>query len=161
MPEDRISKGLVPTLGVRDNVCLPADGWLLRRARETAETRRWIAQLGIRTRGTEAVIDSLSGGNQQKLLLARVLRHDPDVLLLDEPTAGVDVGAKADIHDLIRQRAAAGAAIILASSDLPELLMLCDRVVALREGAVAGCLTAEEASEPRLAALITGAGWAA
>ncbi len=159
VPEDRNSKGLVGTLGLRDNLFLPADGWLLRRARETTETQRWIVKLGIRTRGPEAAIDSLSGGNQQKLLLARALRHHPTVLLLDEPTAGVDVGAKADIHDLIRERAAAGAAILLASSDLPELLMLCDRIVALREGAMAGCLTAAEASEPRLAALITGAGW--
>jgi ABC-type sugar transport system ATPase subunit len=157
VPEDRGDKGLVPTLGLRDNLFLPAQGWLLRRGREEAMAREWIARLRIRTSGTEAPIDSLSGGNQQKLLLARALRHEPQLLLLDEPTAGVDIGAKAEIHDIIRQLAANGAAILLASSDLPEILLLCDKIVALRAGEVAGVVTAEQANEARLAALITGA----
>ena len=157
VPEDRAVKGLVPTLGVRDNLFLPADGWLLRRRRETSEARRWIKGLSIRLSGTEAPIDSLSGGNQQKLLLARALRHQPRLLLLDEPTAGVDVGAKSEIHDLIRRRAADGTGILLASSDLPELLLLCDRIVAMRGGRVVGVVQRAQASEPHIAALITGA----
>ena len=157
VPEDRGRKGLVPTLGLRENLFLPADGWFLRHRRERSDARRWIEHLGIRCSGTEATIDSLSGGNQQKLLLARALRHEPRLLLLDEPTAGVDVAAKAEIHGLIAALAAGGAAILLASSDLPELLALCDHIVALRGGAAVGTLAATDASEPRLAALITGA----
>ena len=157
VPEDRATKGFVPTLGVRDNLFLPADGWLLRRGRETADAQRWIEALSIRARGTEAPIHSLSGGNQQKLLLARALRHQPKLLLLDEPTAGVDVGAKLEIHELIRRQCANGAAVLLASSDLPELLLLCDRIVALRGGRAVGVVDRADATEPRVAALITGA----
>ena len=157
VPEDRGSKGLIPTLGLRENLFLPADGWMLRHMCERRAAQRWIERLAIRCSGTESTIDSLSGGNQQKLLLARALRHQPRLLLLDEPTAGVDVRAKAEIHNLIADLAAGGTAILLTSSDLPELLALCDRVVALREGVAVGEVAAQEADEPRLAALITGA----
>ena len=157
VPEDRGSKGLVPTLGLRENLFLPADGWLLRRASERRAAQKWIERLDIRCSGTEAAIGSLSGGNQQKLLLARALRHQPQLLLLDEPTAGVDVGAKAEIHGLIAALATGGAAILLTSSDLPELLAVCDHIVALREGVAVGAFAARDASEPRLAGLITGA----
>lgn len=157
VPEDRSSKGLVPTLVLRENLFLPAAGRLIRRAFERREAGRWIAALHLHASSTEATIDSLSGGNQQKLLLARALRHQPELLLLDEPTAGVDVGAKAEIHALIGQLAERGAGIVLASSDLPELLALCDLIVALRGGAAVGLVAAADATEPRLAGLITGA----
>jgi ABC-type sugar transport system ATPase subunit len=147
----------VQSLNLRENLFLPADGWALHANAERVAAREWIARLAIRTRGTEAGLDSLSGGNQQKVLLARALRHAPQVLLLDEPTAGVDVGAKIEIHDLIRRLADAGTAILLASSDLPELLVLCDRIVALRAGRAVGSVPIAEADEPHLAALITGA----
>jgi len=156
VPEDRATKGLIPTLGLRDNLFLPADGWLLRAAHERREAAQWIHTWRLRTTGTEAAIDSLSGGNQQKLLLARALRHRPKLLLLDEPTAGVDVGVKAEIHALIRQLADSGTAILLASSELPELLFLCDQIIALRQGKHAGTVTAADASEAHVAALITG-----
>jgi rhamnose transport system ATP-binding protein len=157
VPEDRARNGLVPTLTVRENVFLPADRTWLRRRDERLTLARWMNRLRIHARSTEAAIDSLSGGNQQKLLLVRALRHQPQLLLLDEPTAGVDVGAKAEIHELIRQLTASGAGILLASSDLPELLLLCDRIVALRDGCAVGEVAAADASEPRLAGLITGA----
>jgi len=157
VPEDRGSKGLIPTFGLRDNLFLPAEQWRLFPASERRIAESWIERLAIRAAGTEAPIASLSGGNQQKLLLARALRQQPQLLLLDEPTAGIDVGAKAEIHDLIRRLAAEGTAIVLASSDLSELLMLCDRILALRAGQVVGSLDAAAASERRLAALITGA----
>ena len=157
VPEDRARKGLVSALGLRENLFLPVESWCIRRRRERRTTARWIERLAIRSNGTEATIDSLSGGNQQKLLLARALRRRPRLLLLDEPTAGVDVGAKAEIHEAIRALAGAGATIVLDSSDLPELLTLCDRIVALYQGRVAGVLPAAEASEALLAALITGA----
>ncbi len=156
VPEDRATKGLVSTLGLRDNLFLPADTWLLRSRHERRQAAHWIRTVRLRTTGTEAAIDSLSGGNQQKLLLARALRQRPKLLLLDEPTAGVDVGVKAEIHALIRRLADTGTAVLLASSELPELLLLCDRIVALRAGESVGTLSAADASEARVAALITG-----
>jgi ABC-type sugar transport system ATPase subunit len=155
VPEDRGRNGLVSTLCVRENICLPAHGWIEPRA-ERRQTRAWIDQLAIRTAGTDAPVTALSGGNQQKVLLARALRRRPALLLLDEPTAGVDVGAKAEIHAAIGDLARSGTAILLASSDLPELLQLCDRTYAMRAGSVVGELAPPQATETRLAALITG-----
>jgi len=145
-------------LSLRENLFLPADGWRIAPGDERREARRWIERLAIRAHGTEAAIGELSGGNQQKLLLARALRHEPRLLLLDEPTAGVDVGAKAEIHEWIRALAGNGAAVVLASSDLPELLALCDTVVALYCGRPAGVVTRAEASETRVAGMITDVG---
>ena len=156
VPEDRGAKGLIPTFGVRENVCLPADSVWLDRGRERDETEFWLRELAIRATGSEAAVESLSGGNQQKLLLARALRRRPALLLLDEPTAGVDVGAKAEIHDLVRRLGESGTGVLLASSDLPELLSLCDRIVALRAGRVVGEVAGAEASEDRVGAMITG-----
>jgi len=156
LPEDRSAKGLVPTLSLRENLFLPPPRWLIGGQREREQTREWVDSLRIRCSGQDAAIDSLSGGNQQKLLLARTLRHRSPILLLDEPTAGVDIGAKAEIHDVIRQQADDGAAVLVASSDLPELLHLCDRIIALRLGRVAGITKRSEATEAGVGALITG-----
>jgi ABC-type sugar transport system ATPase subunit len=156
VPEDRQRKGLVSTLCLRENLFLPAERWRLRVGAERRRTVEMIGRLGIRTSGSEAAIDSLSGGNQQKLLLARALRRRPRLLLLDEPTAGVDVGAKAGIHAAVGQLAAAGTAVLLASSDLPELLVLCDRIAVLARGRCAGIVDAARTSETELAALMTG-----
>jgi len=157
VPEDRSRNGLVSSLRLRENLFLPAGGWLIRRSRERREAAAWVERLSIRCRGADAPITSLSGGNQQKLLLARALRLAPKLLLLDEPTAGVDVGAKAEIHALVDRLAQANTALLIASSDLPELILLCDRIIALRAGRVVGELAARDSSETRLAALITGA----
>lgn len=157
VPEDRITKGLVQALRLRENLFLPAEQWLLQRSDERKKTARWIEALGIRTAGVDAAISSLSGGNQQKTLIARGLRHHPELFLLDEPTAGIDVGAKAEIHQLIYELAEKGTGILMTSSDLPELLMLCDTIIALCGGKVVAQLDARDTSEPELAALITGA----
>ncbi|MBX3026488.1 sugar ABC transporter ATP-binding protein [bacterium] len=154
--EDRARTGLVPTFGLRENVFLPAAAWRLDHAGERQATRDWMARLAIRAAGPEAPIASLSGGNQQKALLARALRRGRGLLLLDEPTAGVDVGAKADIHTQVRGLAAAGAAVLLASSDLPELLRLCDRIVALYAGEAVGEFDARGCGEAVVVAAITG-----
>jgi ABC-type sugar transport system ATPase subunit len=158
VPEDRALKGLVFTMNVRENVCLPADGAWLSLGRERSQVREWLRKLAIQTRDTETPVTQLSGGNQQKVILARVLRHAPRLLLLDEPTAGVDVGAKAEIHVIVRQMAESGAAILLASSDLPELLTVCDRIVCLYAGNIVADVAAAETNEEKLAAWITGVG---
>jgi ABC-type sugar transport system ATPase subunit len=157
LPEDRLRKGLVPTLCLRENLFLPADAWRVRPGVERLRTVEWIERLAIRSSGSEAAVAALSGGNQQKLLLARALRHAPRLLLLDEPTAGVDVGAKAEIHAAVLRLAADGAAVLIASSELPELLALCDRIAVLYRGACAGVVDVADTSEERIAALMTGA----
>jgi rhamnose transport system ATP-binding protein len=158
VPEDRAAKGLIPTMSLRENLFLPAADRVLDPRGEKQKAAEWIERLAIRAPGSEVPIDRLSGGNQQKLLLARALRHRPRLLLLDEPTAGVDVGAKAEIHQLIRELAAAGAAVVVASSELPELLALCDRVIGLYMGRKAGEIAIADATEERLAAMIMGVG---
>lgn len=156
VPEDRGAKGLIPTLNLRENVCLPASGWWLRPKRERNDTRGWIDELRIKAGDADAPIATLSGGNQQKVLLARALRRRPELLVLDEPTAGVDVGAKADIHDLVFRLADAGTGVLLASSDLPELVHVCDRIYAMRGGCIVGAVKRAGASEEQLIALIAG-----
>ena len=135
-----------PTL-TRLSACSSA-GWLdLGRQREQA--RRWIDSLGIRARSALQAVRTLSGGNQQKISLGRLLHQDAEILLLDEPTRGIDIGAKTEIYALIRQLAADGKAILLVSSELPEILALSSRLLVMREGAIAAeldprCTTQEE-----------------
>jgi ABC-type sugar transport system ATPase subunit len=109
----------------------------------------------IKAAGIHATPDSLSGGNQQKVVLARWLAIDPRVFLLDEPTKGVDVGAKDEIHDIIRRKALDGAACLVVSSDLPEILAIAHRVVVMREGRVQGELPADQADEESVMRLAT------
>ena len=99
------------------------------------------------------VVGNLSGGNQQKVSVSKGLACNPRVLILDEPTRGVDVGAKAEIHDMIGRLAASGMSIIMISSEMPEVLSMSDRVVIFRQGAVAGCLSREEATQEKVLAL--------
>jgi len=101
--------------------------------------------------------DSLSGGNQQKVVLAKWLATSPKILLLDEPTKGVDVGAKFEIHEIVRKQAAAGLACLVVSSDLPEVLSLCDRIVVMREGHMQGDMTGHLATEEAVMHLATAA----
>ncbi len=112
--------------------------------------QRSIAQLRIKTPGPGAQVNTLSGGNQQKVALAKCLMTQPQVLLLDEPTRGIDVGAKAEIYALISELAADGAGIVMASSELPELLAMCDRILVLCEGRVTAELSRAEATQERI-----------
>jgi ABC-type sugar transport system ATPase subunit len=158
VPEERSRKGLVPTLTLRENLFLPARGILLRPARERSEAAGWIERLGIRARGPDVPIGELSGGNQQKVLFARALARQRPVVLLDEPTQGVDVAAKAEIHRLVRDLAAGGTAVVLASSDLPELLRLTDRIVVLCAGRAVAELETHRTSEAEVMAFAVPAG---
>ena len=103
-------------------------------SRQQAAAARWIERLRIRCRGSRQAVSELSGGNQQKVALARLLHHDVDVFLLDEPTRGIDVGSKAEIYALIDELALAGKAVLIVSSYLPELLGVCDRIAVMHRG---------------------------
>jgi ABC-type sugar transport system ATPase subunit len=160
LSEDRKRDGLALELGVDQNITLaqlPVRHGLidLRGERRTALRRR--EQLTIRTPSIRRRVAVLSGGNQQKVVVAKWLETDARVLFFDEPARGIDVGAKAEIFGLIGELARAGRAIVLISSYLPELLNLCDRIVVMREGTVAGELDREQFSEERVIALATGA----
>lgn len=130
-------------------VALGADGNLLRRSRLRERARVRIAQLGVRTSGVDQEAGMLSGGNQQKVVLAKWLEASPSTLLLDDPTRGVDVGAKADMHKLIRM-ASTGSAVLLCSTDLDELVAVCDRVLVFRRGRVAAQLRGPDLNRHRL-----------
>jgi len=139
VPEDRLRHGLCRGLSVRANLVLASLRRLARtlwlpRAREVRQARQMVARLGVRLQSIEQPAGTLSGGNQQKVVLGRSLDCDPKVLLLDEPTRGVDVGAKAEIYGLVRQFAAEGRAVVFISSDLPEVLAQSNRVGVFREG---------------------------
>lgn len=145
VPEDRKRQGLLLDRSVAENTTLAhlkdvARGGFIRRRRERQTTRHWIQTLAIKTTGTTALAHTLSGGNQQKLLLARWLQRPYRVLLLDEPTRGVDVGAKAEIYEIMARLAAGGAAVVLVSSEFPEVLGLADRIGVMRAGRLVGVL---------------------
>lgn len=153
--EDRKNQSLVMTLSVGKNVTLAALGkfltrGLIRRAAEAVSVTRSVERWHIRTPGTDASITALSGGNQQKVVLAKCLLTEPNVLLLDEPTRGIDVGAKAEIYFLISQLAQQGAGILMASSEMPELLAMCDRILVLCEGRLTAALTRSAATQERI-----------
>jgi len=156
---DRKERGLFPNLDIQQNATLPAldgmsrFGFVLRRKERQAVLAQ-IEALDIRAAGPDQLITELSGGNQQKVMLARWLMCKPRVLVLDEPTAGIDVGAKAEIHALMRRLAAQGMGILLVSSELPEVLMLSDRILVMHEGALVGSLGSGEASEEKVMQLI-------
>jgi ribose transport system ATP-binding protein len=157
VPADRHGAGLVLTESVRENLTLVDlkpfwRNWWLSGARERSAAREWIDKLAIRTSSMDAVIESLSGGNQQKVVMGKWLRTDPAVLLLDEPTQGVDVGAQAELHRLMRAVAdSSRSAVVLCSSDERELSHVCDRVLVLCDGMVTAELAGDQLVSQRIA----------
>jgi ribose transport system ATP-binding protein len=156
VPADRRGEGAVMTMSVRENMTLPRlrplrrfMGRLDRRA-ERRECDRWVGEVGLRPAEPERALDLFSGGNQQKVVLAKWLRNEPRVLLLDEPTQGVDVGAKASIYELVARAADSGAGVVISSSDTRELVVLCNRVLVMRDGSVVAELDHHELTEARL-----------
>jgi ABC-type sugar transport system ATPase subunit len=131
--------------------------FLIRRAREKEEAERWVRLLRIKVASLDQPVIYLSGGNQQKILLAKWLYAGAQIFLLDEPMRGIDVGAKAEIYDAIRALAADGAAVLLASSEMEELIGLADRIIVLHRGRIAGELTHAQATEEAIMHLATGA----
>ena len=129
---------------------------MIDRARERAAADGYIRTLRIKTPSSETDVGDLSGGNQQKVALSRWLMTGARVLILDEPTQGVDVGAKAEIHALMGDLVEQGAAVLLMSSELPELLGMCDRIAVMRNGTIAGVVPAATADAPQLLAMALG-----
>ncbi|WP_321821595.1 MULTISPECIES: sugar ABC transporter ATP-binding protein [unclassified Burkholderia] len=159
--EDRKGEGLVLCRSVMENISLAnlkgfSRRGLLDTRRERSEATRMREMLKIKTADLQTVTGNLSGGNQQKIAIAKWLLRDLKVLILDEPTRGIDVGAKSEIHRLMSQFAQQGLAIVMISSELPEILGMSDRVIVMREGRVAGELSRGEASQERIMKLATG-----
>ena len=156
VPEDRLTEGLFLTQSIMRNVAI---GRLDENRRNkflnlkglVGEAADWIARLKVKTPDIEAPVQSLSGGNQQRVVLARWLSRAPRVLILNGPSVGVDVGSKADIHDTIRDLAKNGIAVIVISDDLPELLVTCHRILVMRDGRITDELDGAEATEDMLA----------
>ena len=161
VPEDRKRQGLVLGLNCRENTCLAAlpalttFGWV-RRAAEQTLAERYTKRLRVKAPSLETITAGLSGGNQQKIALAKWLARSCDVLLIDEPTRGVDVGAKAEIYQLLDELACEGKALLVVSSELPELIGLCRRILVMREGGIAGEVGRGEFSEATLMRLMAG-----
>jgi ABC-type sugar transport system ATPase subunit len=160
-PEERKQQGLVVDLSVGENIALPSLSRLFRqgivRPREqTRLVREYVDRLSIRTPSLDQKVKYLSGGNQQRVVLSKWLATQPKVLILDEPTRGVDVAAKADIHGLMSQLAKQGVAILMISSDLPEVLAMSDRILVMHRGRIAGEFSRAEATQEAIMRCATG-----
>ncbi len=159
--EDRKAQGLVLGMVVRENVTLANLGALTRlnfimAGRERAVARKYVDDLSIRTPSIEQTVQNLSGGNQQKVVLAKWLFTDSKLLIFDEPTRGIDVGAKTEIYQLMNDLAARGVGILMISSELPEVLGMSDRIIVMHEGRIVGDLRASEATQEGIMHLATG-----
>jgi ABC-type sugar transport system ATPase subunit len=160
VPEDRKKEGLFLVKEVRFNLTLKVlrrfiNPLRVAKAKEDAIVDRYIQELSIKTPSPEQLIGNLSGGNQQKVIIARWLATEPSVLILDEPTRGVDVGAKAEIYAIMNELAAKGVAIIMISSELPEIINMSDSVVVMGDGRVKGTLPREALSQEKIMFLAT------
>lgn len=161
VPAERRTQGLLPTMDVADNLTalrlsryarLGFVRWRSLRREATTQAERF----GVRCRDVGQGVGELSGGNQQKVILARWMQLDPHLMLLEEPTRGVDVGAKDEIYELLQEMTTRGVGIIVSSSDLPELLRICDRIAVMRQGRIVATLGREDADEEGIMALATG-----
>jgi len=162
VPEERQRQGLLFNLSIRHNLVLPNEtvrgNVLVKTSRERRDAEALVATWRIKAAGVEVPPDALSGGNQQKVVVAKWLATCPKVLLLDEPTKGVDVGAKFEIHEIIRREAGRGVGCLVASSDLPEVLALADRIIVMREGQIQGQIAGVDATEESVMHLATHEG---
>lgn len=162
VPEERRAQALIPAASLKENISLAhldahaLAGWVVRARAEERVVRSLVTQLRIRAAHLDQPVSQLSGGNQQKAVFARFLVRPPKVLLLDEPTRGVDVATKFQLYDIIRDLADRGTAVVMASSELDELLGLSDRILVLHEGALVACVDARATTEERLSALMYG-----
>ena len=154
--EDRKLEGLALDLSIAENITITTLRARVHPARQAEQAKRWIERLGIKCHSAEQAVGQLSGGNQQKVAIARLLCHDVDVLLLDEPTRGIDLGAKATIYQQIDELACAGKAVLVVSSYLPELLGICDRIAVMCRGVLGEAHRVEEIDGHRIMLEATG-----
>jgi ribose transport system ATP-binding protein len=156
LPEDRKEQGAILSMSIRKNVTMPSLSrvttalGIVRQTREKRITQNLIDRLAIKTNSTETAVTDLSGGNQQKVVLAKWLGTECKLLILDEPTRGVDVGAKVEIYNIINELAESGLGIVVISSEMIELIGMCDRVMVMREGRIRGILEKEDLSEENI-----------
>ena len=160
VPEDRGQQGLIKAQSIEDNVALAnlkrlMRGFFVDAARVTAEAKNAITRFGIRARGPQQPVRQLSGGNQQKVVLGKWLATSPRILIMDEPTRGIDVGAKAEIHQLMRKLAGEGMAILMISSELPEVLGMSDRVLVMNSGEIVAAFDKAHATAEAVGAAMT------
>jgi ABC-type sugar transport system ATPase subunit len=164
VPADRVAEGLIREFTVLENLSLAALSDLgssvrLSRRVEREQASAWLSSVGVRADAIDVPVATLSGGNQQKIVFGRWLWRRPAVLVLCEPTAGVDIGARHALHELLREQAAAGLAVLITTSDLDDLVEVCDRVLVMRNGIVERELTGAAISTPTiLAAMETDSG---
>jgi ribose transport system ATP-binding protein len=161
VPADRGREGVVAEFAVRENLTLSVLGRLGRRGKlglreERAVVERWAEQLGVVSSGPDALISTLSGGNQQKVVVARCLAREPELLVLAEPTAGVDIGTRVAIYDLVAGLARNGLTVVVSSTDLGDLMAMCTRVIVLRDGRVGAALGADGLTEHALVSAMEG-----
>ncbi len=159
--EDRKAQGLVLGMVVRENITLAnlpevSVFSFIRAGREREVARKYVGDLQVKTPSIDQTVQNLSGGNQQKVVLAKWLFTDSKVLIFDEPTRGIDVGAKTEIYQLMNALAKRGAAIIMISSELPEVLGMSDRICVMHEGKITGELSRAEATQEKIMTLATG-----
>jgi len=160
VPEDRLTEGLCLAQPIADNITLSSLSRLskalgvLKRKDVIDEGWKWQETFSIKTDDVTKNASTLSGGNQQKIVLAKWLANDLDVLILNGPTVGVDVGAKQDIHALVHELANQGLAVIIISDDLPEVVVNCNRVLVMKEGAIVGEMDGDDVNEANIAAII-------
>jgi ABC-type sugar transport system ATPase subunit len=161
VPAERKIDGAILIQTIRENITVSSLDQvsylgILNYQKETDITKHWIKNFSIRTPGSETPMESLSGGNQQKVILSRWMQTDPKVLLLNDPTRGVDVGAKAEIYKIIDRLCKDGAGVIMISSDMPELLSLSDTIVAMADGEIRGALSRKEVTQEKLMSMVVG-----
>lgn len=161
--EDRKQEGLILSLSIRENLSLPnlaklSTSGFMHKNQESKLSADSIAKLQIKTPHAEQIVGALSGGNQQKVVIGKWLATNPKILILDEPTRGVDIGAKKEIYDLMNQLAAQGVAIIMISSELPEVLGMSDRILVMHEGRITGEFSQQEATQENIMHAATGGG---
>lgn len=163
LTEERRATGIFPNRSILENTVISSiSGYgtlgVLRHRRMLSDTMEMVRALRVKTPSAATAIRTLSGGNQQKVILARWLLTDPKILMLDEPTRGIDVGAKFEIYQLITDLAAKGRSVILVSGEMPELLGLCDRILVLSSGRVAGTVAGPTATQEQILTLATPGG---
>jgi ABC-type sugar transport system ATPase subunit len=163
VPAERKTEGAILIQTIRENISVASldqvsSGGILNFAKEGEIAKHWIQSFAIRTPGTETLMESLSGGNQQKVILGRWMQNAPRIFLLNDPTRGVDVGAKAEIYKIINRLCGEGVGVIIISSDMPELLSLSDTVLAMADGEIRGALSSAEVTQEKLMHLVVGGG---